>query len=190
MAVPPDLNSGSAAPTAEARESRIVLIGLSGSGKSTVGRRLAQRLGRRFFDTDAVVRAKAQQSIAEIVQREGWDAFRRLECAVLDEALSVEGVVVATGGGIVESTDAADRIAASACVVWLRAAVRSLLSRLTTDTEARPLLASQPEQALRQMARRREPLYSRLADFAVDTEGCDVEEVALRIERVMRKRAR
>lgn len=190
MPIPPDSSSGSSVPSVEARQTRIVLIGLSGSGKSTVGRELAQRLGRRFFDTDAAVCARSQLTIAEIVRRDGWDAFRRLEHTVLAEALTVDGAVVATGGGIVESADAAQLIFASALVVWLRAPVQLLLQRLATDTEARPLLASQSEEVLARMAHRREPLYSRIADFLVDTEDCDVNEVTLRIERVVKKRAR
>jgi len=159
----------------------VALIGLPGTGKSTVARHLAKRLGCEAFDTDAAVEALTAEGIPDFVQRRGWAAFRAHEQRVLHEALERDRVVIATGGGVVESARLADRLAAAATVVWLYAPASILLDRLAADAQPRPLLASEPERRLAELARRREPLYARIADLTLDTAGSDPATLARRI---------
>jgi 3-dehydroquinate synthase len=149
---------------------RIALIGLSGSGKTTVGKLLAQNLGWRYIDTDQLVETQAQQPITTIVAEAGESAFRRLESQALVEALAEQHVVIATGGGIVEDPVNRERLAAGAFTVWLHAPTAALVARLA-DTTDRPLLADGPETRLNQMAARRTPLYAALADWIIATDG-------------------
>ncbi|HEY0604989.1 MAG TPA: 3-dehydroquinate synthase, partial [Herpetosiphonaceae bacterium] len=148
---------------------RIALIGLSGSGKTTVGQLLAQTLGWTYIDTDQLIEAQAQQPITEIITQAGEPAFRRLESQALITALAETNVVIATGGGIVEDPANRERLRESAFTVWLHAPVSSLVARLVGTTD-RPLLADGPETRLSQMMSRRAPLYAAIADWMLATE--------------------
>jgi shikimate kinase / 3-dehydroquinate synthase len=158
----------------------ILLIGLSGTGKSTIGPLLARRLRRRFVDTDALVEAEAGRSIVDIFATEGEEAFRRLETQALARALDDPGAVIATGGGIVVP-EANERLLSQALVVWLAAkpetlAARLAASRTTTDVE-RPLLGAEPLTALRSQLSRRAPRYASYADWVVATDQLSLEQI-------------
>jgi shikimate kinase len=99
----------------------LVLVGLMGSGKSTVGRQLAERLGRSFIDTDAVVADRAGRTIAEIFQTDGEAAFRHMESQIIAEVTSAGGAVIATGGGAVLSAENRALMRQDSLVVWLQA---------------------------------------------------------------------
>jgi len=116
----------------------IYLVGMMGAGKTTVGRILARELKYRFFDTDELIVRVANQSIAEIFEREGEEAFRKLETKVLGELCAYQNSVVATGGGIVTRSSNWSYLHYG-IVVWLDVPVDRLYDRLREDT-ARPLL--------------------------------------------------
>ena len=145
----------------------VTLVGMPGSGKTTVGRALAQKLGRRLADTDALVEEGAGCTIPELFAREGEEAFRRLEHEALCRVSGPEGLVIATGGGIVTREENLAPLRQNAAVVFLRRDLELL------PTQGRPL--SQRE-ALEEMYRRRLPLYRRAADLEVD--NVQVEETA------------
>jgi len=157
----------------------ITVVGLPGSGKTWVGRGLAERLGWRFVDTDQVVVSRLGQSIAEIV------AQRREEQEVLLAALGWKHVVIASGGGSVELAVNREAMATGSQVIWLRAQPGCLLDRLAADTNERPLLQADTTHRLAELRRCREPLYAGLATCCIDTDSLDVGQVVAQIVTVL-----
>lgn len=160
----------------------LVLVGLMGAGKSTVGQRCAQRLGRPFVDVDEVIEATSGQSVAEIFRTAGDDRFRELErAAIADVCASPEPLVVACGGGAVLDVDNRRRVRETGWVVWLVATSDELAARVadTDETRSRPLLAGgEARDVLERLSTLREPAYEAAAHARVDTNGRDVDEVA------------
>lgn len=157
----------------------LVLVGLAGSGKSTVGRVLADRLGRRLLDTDDEVERRAGRSVREVFADDGEDAFRRMESEVLADALATsEPLVIAAAGGVVLSAANRALLCGATCrVVWLMAPTDVLVAR-TVHSGHRPLLDADPAGALATMAADRETLYREVADAAVSVVGRTPAEVA------------
>ena len=155
----------------------VVLVGFMGSGKSSVGRELARRFGAPFVDVDERIESAAGSPIRDLFAREGEPAFREREKSALREALSVKGRVIATGGGAFSDEENRVLLRAYAPVVYLEAAVETLLGRLAGDL-GRPLLRGGDREAVvRELLSRRIPGY-RTADVTVRTDGRTVEEVA------------
>jgi len=148
----------------------VVLVGLMGVGKSTVGRRLAKELQRPFADVDEQVELRAGRTIPALFADEGEEAFRALEASVLADLLASSAPLVLAGGGGVVTIQAnrAALAAAEAYVVWLRASPEFLAGR--TDPTHRPLLAGDAAGTLARLAEERAPLYEAAADVAVDVE--------------------
>jgi shikimate kinase len=146
----------------------IALVGLSGVGKSSVGRRLAAALGMPFRDADAEVEAAAGRPIAEIFAQYGEAAFRDGERRVIARLLAEPPHVLATGGGAFMNAETRDLIRAHAISVWLKADIE-VLARRVGRKENRPLLAGRdPLEVLTSQARDRYPIYAE-ADIAVET---------------------
>lgn len=155
----------------------VVLVGFMGSGKSSVGRELARRFGAPFVDVDERIESAAGCRIPELFAREGEPAFREREKTALLEVLSVKGCVVATGGGAFADEENRALLRSYAPVVYLEAAVETLLDRLSED-RGRPLLrGGDREEVVRKLLSRRVPGY-RTADVTVRTDGRTVKEVA------------
>ena len=147
----------------------LVLVGLPGSGKSTVGRGLARRVGLPFVDSDHVIEQRLGCSIRDFFAREGESAFRDLEQQVLADLAAGPACVLATGGGSVLRAANRDTLRAAGHVVYLRASPDELWRRLRNDTK-RPLLqVADPQKALRDLYAKRDPLYREVAEFIVDT---------------------
>lgn len=147
----------------------VFLVGMMGSGKTTVGRALAQRLDLPFTDTDRVLVERTGVPVATIFEIEGEEGFRRRESAVLAELAAGEDRVVATGGGAV--LDAANRalMRSRGTVVYLRARLDHLWERTRHDS-TRPLLATpDPRATLAALLEARDPLYREAAHIIVDT---------------------
>ena len=157
----------------------LVLIGMMGVGKSSVGRRVALRLGRQLLDTDRLVEEEAGCTVAEIFAAEGEAAFRALENAAVRRALESEPyAVIAFGGGAVLEPANRGLARELALVVWLQAPARELVRRVSGSMRrsggaARPLLnqGRPPERVLDDLARQREEAYRAAAHVLVDTAG-------------------
>jgi shikimate kinase len=154
----------------------LVLVGLMGVGKSTVGRICAERLHRAFVDTDELVVEISGRSVAELFAQ-GESEFRRWERQAVEQtAASDEPLVVSCGGGVVLDPRNRSALRATGMVVWLRAAPETLLARVG-DGSGRPLLAGDPGSALRRLASEREPAYRAAAHEIVDTDARTLEDV-------------
>jgi shikimate kinase len=156
-----------------------VLVGLMGVGKTTVGKRCAERLDRPFVDTDELVVAAAGVPFAELWAVEGEPGFRARErVAVADAAASPVPLVIACGGGAVLDPDNRRVLRGTGFVVWLDAPPAILVSRLAGD-DSRPLLAGRDRAAtLTRLADVRAPAYEAAADVTVATDGRTMDEVA------------
>ena len=163
----------------------ILLIGMMGAGKTTIGSLLADKLGRPYIDNDRQVEHMTGMTVPEIWQKEGEEAFRRQEAAAVQAAAaSPRPAVIGVAGGAVLDADNRKAIAEAGTVVWLRAETDTLAGRVG-EGEGRPLLSG-PEgaaKALAQLQEDRRPLYAELADIVIDVDGLEIEEV---LDRVLR----
>lgn len=147
----------------------IALIGLPGSGKSTVGRQLARRLSFSFVDSDHVIEQRLGCSIREYFEREGEERFRDVEEAVIDELTLGEDCVLSTGGGSVLRTSNRSHLHSRCRVVYLRSSPEEVFRRLRHDRN-RPLLqVADPLQRLKDLYAVRDPLYREAAHFVIET---------------------
>jgi len=185
-------------------------VGLPGAGKSSVGPRLAARLGRAFDDLDALVAREAGRGVAAILREEGEAAFRALEREALRRALGPRPggaaparalVVLACGGGIVTDRESRELLASGATVVWLTVRSETALARLgAAGVAARPLLAGPGHPAdetgddggalarLEELQETRNPLYDSIAALRLATDGRSPDEVAADVEEGLRRR--
>ncbi len=148
----------------------ISLVGMPGSGKSTVGRHIARDIGLPFIDTDHVVEQRLGCSIREYFETQGEAAFRDVEQEVIEEVLRLDRHVVATGGGAVLRQANRDVLQGRSTVVYLRSTPEDLARRLRHDSH-RPLLqgGTDPLRRLRTLFQDRDPLYRRTAHFVIET---------------------
>lgn len=157
--------------------SRIFLIGPMGAGKTTVGRRLAKNLHRRFVDCDQELEQRTGVTIALIFEIEGEAGFRAREKRLIDELTLLDNTILATGGGAVLDPDNRRRLASRGFVVYLHAPVEKLLARTRVDTH-RPLLqTADPEQKMRDLLAFREPLYHEIANLIIDTSALTLNDI-------------
>lgn len=147
----------------------IALVGMPGSGKSTVGRHLARHLGLRLIDSDHEIERRIGMSIRTWFEAEGEAAFRDLEQQVICELAALPDVVLATGGGSVLRPANREALHRQCHVFYLRSSPEELFRRLRRDTH-RPLLqVGDPQRRLRELFRDRDPLYRQVAHFVVET---------------------
>lgn len=156
----------------------VVLVGMMGSGKTSVGEALARRLGRDVADTDHLVELATKKTVRAVFAEHGEAEFRRLEGVLLHHALrTAEPGVIGCGGGVVTQAGNRAMLAASdAVVVWLRARPETLVARLEGAGD-RPLLDGDPEAAIRRLAGERAPWYAEVADVTVDVDDRGVDEI-------------
>jgi len=147
----------------------IFLVGMMGAGKTTAGRLLARRLGRRFVDSDHEIEARCGVGIPLIFEIEGEAGFREREARAIEEFTACEGVVLATGGGAVLRADNRKRLAGRGLVIYLHAPPEALYRRVRSDRN-RPLLGTDdPLGRLKELYALRDPLYREIADVIVET---------------------
>jgi shikimate kinase len=160
----------------------LVLIGYRGTGKTTIGRIVAARLGWAFVDADDEIEAAAGCSIAEIFAREGEAGFRERERRVVADLARRASSVVSLGGGAVLRAENRTAIRAGAQVVWLTASPRTIFARLTRDAATaarRPNLTAHGGLAeIEELLAARQPLYRECATLTIDTDGRSADEIA------------
>lgn len=172
---PTDGTERSSARAPAAMKNTVVLVGLMGAGKTSIGRRVAARLGLPFVDADDEIEAAAGSSIPDIFERLGESGFRDGERRVIARLLDGPPVVLATGGGAFMDTDTRDHIAAKGISIWLRADIDTLVRR-TARRDDRPLLKNgDPREILARLIVERHPVYE-LADITVDSLDAPAEE--------------
>jgi shikimate kinase len=167
------------------KTSNIVLIGMPGSGKSTVGVILAKMMGRDFVDTDVLIQKEQGRSLQDIVDRDGYLALRGMEEKIL-VALDCHSHVIATGGSAVYSHAAMTYLKSNGIVIFLDADLRTLEKRVH-DYETRGL-AKRPDQSLADLFEERCALYRKYADVTIDAGSLTHEEVCARILRELNAR--
>ena len=172
---------------------KLLLIGYRATGKSTLGRELASRMGVNFVDTDNLIENRAGKSISEIVAESGWEAFRAMERAVLDQVVHDDGdAVVACGGGAVLYEELFRHLPPDTVSVWLQAPVDLIIERMEADARSaamRPALVNESslkDEAI-QVLSRREPLYREFSSFSLDTSRHSLSELVKMLEEIWRQ---
>ena len=157
----------------------LVLIGYRGTGKSTVGKILAERLGREWVSTDAEIIRRVRLSVPDIVQRFGLDHFRDLESEVCRELAGKDELIIDSGGGAILRQQNVDCLKKNGVLIWLTATVRTIADRIGGDTQ-RPSLTGTKSftDEVEEVLRERQPKYKAAANHMIETDGRSVTEVA------------
>ena len=163
----------------------VALIGFMGTGKTVVGKLLAEKLGKEFLELDAIIEKKAGKSIPEIFRKDGEIGFRELEIETTREVANKKNAVIACGGGIVLNKININRLRKECVIVCLTASPQVIIKRTSADTDERPLLAV-PDRArqIEELMKFREPFYERSADIMINTSRISADSV---VERIMEK---
>ena len=167
----------------------IYLIGYRATGKTTVGRALATKLNRRFIDVDQIIEENAGMPVSEIVNRFGWDEFRRKEAAVISDIAQnqLEKRVVATGGGVVLNPDNIKNLRQSGIVVWLYAPAATITLRMESDPQTQTLRPPLTENAVslgeevKNTLANRLSLYEQASHIRINTAGQNIEAICAKI---------
>ncbi len=163
----------------------IYFIGLMGAGKTTIGRLLAKQLRRDFYDSDVEIERKTGVKIPLIFELEGEAGFRKRETAVIEELSQLNNVIIATGGGAVLQPENRTFLKSSGKIIYLRGKVSDLYHRTRHD-KSRPLLQGcNIKQKLEQLYHDRNPIYTALADYVVDTGAQSALDITNQIEKLL-----
>ena len=165
----------------------IVLCGMMGVGKSSVGIRIAERTGRRWYDTVVVITDRYGR-ISDIFEFYGVAHFRSLETEIVRELSERDDLVISTGGGLVLKPENNEMLKKNGRIFFMRAGFETLLKRVRAD-ESRPLLkhTGKTAETLGKLLEMRTPVYEHVADYIVDTDGKSVDEVADEIIALLQK---
>ncbi len=165
----------------------LFLVGPMGSGKTTIGRQLARRLKKTFFDSDHEIEDHTGASISLIFDIEGEAGFRSREKTIIDELTQQKNIVLSTGGGVILAEENRQHLKNRGIVIYLHAPLKKLFYRTSRDKN-RPLLQTDdPREKLRQIVEERDPLYRETADLIVETENRTVHQVVSFIIRQIKK---
>lgn len=163
----------------------IVLIGYRCSGKSSVGKIIANQTGMAFYDTDELIEKSAGRSIVEIVEKDGWERFRGIEKEVIRDVSDLNNAVISTGGGVVLADDNIMNLKQNGFLIWLEGDVDILMKRMGKDPgtgSTRPSLTGiDPVVETRKVLEIRNPLYRKAADLVIVTDMLSLEGVAERV---------
>lgn len=159
----------------------IYLIGLMGAGKTTIGRQLAKALQQPFYDSDKAIEEQTGVDIPTIFEYEGEEGFRIREQKMIQELTQIDGIVLATGGGVILKENNCQLLKQNGFVVYLQCSVDKILQRTKRDTQ-RPLLkTSDPRKRVEALFEEREALYLSCADFKIETSAMQSKAVVQKI---------
>ena len=162
-------------------KTNVALIGFMGSGKTTVGKILAEKLNKQFVEMDSLIEQKAGKSIPQIFAQDSEIAFRQLEIETTKEVAGSKNHVIACGGGIVLNKINIDRLKDKAVIVYLTASPAAILKRTAADKNKRPLLKNNKAVTIGELLKFRKPFYERMADIRINTSGLDLNSAADKI---------
>jgi len=164
---------------------KVLLIGFRGSGKTTIGKLLAERLSLSFLDLDEEIQRRVGLTIKEMVERYGWNYFRERERESLEDLMNKSRCVVALGGGSVLHADLMEKLKERALIIYLKISAETAVKRIERDPKtehSRPSLSGLSlEEEAERVLKERVPLYERYADIIIDTDKETVEEVLTEI---------
>lgn len=169
-------------------QNNIILIGMMGSWKTTIGRLISKKFGLKFVDIDHLIEAETGHTIAELFEKYGEEKFRSIETETLKSAFQGKNCVISTGGGTILSEDNRELLRMNGRTILLRARADTLASRIRY-TANRPILSGKndKEKVLADILEDRKDLYESTADFIIDTDDLTPEGIAKKIEMIMRK---
>lgn len=163
----------------------IILIGMRGSGKTSVGKKLAGKLWMEFVDTDALIVERAGKTIRELFETEGEPAYRDRECEAVKQAMTRDNVVIAAGGGSVLRPENVEAFKKNGKIVWLKANAQTLHQRIAADPDSaatRPnLTAAGGLEEVSKVLEARTPVYEAAADVSLDVTYLNIEDAATRL---------
>lgn len=169
----------------------LVLIGYRGTGKSVVGRIVARLLRMDYVGMDARIVERAGISIPEIVERHGWTGFRDLESELATELAGRDNLVIDTGGGVIERSENSIALKANGCVIWLTAAVQTIVTRIQDDTQRPALVEGKTfTEEVAEVLAAREPKYRNASHHQIATDDLSPEQVADKIIAIWEKQDR
>ena len=154
----------------------IILTGFMGTGKTTVGRRLAARLGRDFYDTDEYIKKCEKMSVYDIMKKKGGKYFEGAQRFAVKNLADTDAAVISTGGGTMGDRENHDCLKASGSLIWLRATAETILKNTTYSKNKRLELAGAGVEDIKRLLDEKESFYSD-CDLAVDVDDIDVEEI-------------
>lgn len=170
---------------------KIILIGYRATGKSTVGKLLADILKVPFYDTDQVIEEKLDLMVRDIIGKRGWDYFRQCETEALHFLKEKKNCIIATGGGIILKKENLDLLKEMGKVIWLNASLHDIVERLKADAKSEKIRPKFTNDSLVQettsMLKERIPIYRKAADCKVDTAGKTATQVANEIYKLIKK---
>jgi len=159
----------------------IFLIGYRCSGKTKTGKSIARILNRQFIDTDLKIVEEEGMTISEIVDKKGWDYFRKKETAVLKNVCSNDMQIVATGGGIVLNKENRVNMKINGTIVWLKATFTTVKKRILIDNKKRdfrpPLTSKELDEEIKETLLLRKPYYEKTMDFSIVTDNLDIDDI-------------
>lgn len=174
--------------SSDEQKKNIVLIGMRGAGKTSIGAILARKLGRKLIEMDTLIVQEAGMSIPQLVEAHGWDHFRAIECLVTERVSQLEGTVNSTGGGVVLNHQNVERLRSNGIVFWLNVSVDTILQRIKKDPN-RPLLTQKGtlREEIESVLAHREGLYREASHEMVHTNGKRAPQAAKEILQILQK---
>jgi shikimate kinase len=166
----------------------IVLVGMRGSGKSTIGMKLAEALTWPLVETDSQIEEKMQKPIVDIVRESGWEVFRSLENEVVRDVAQLDNVVISTGGGILLNDENKRLLKENGIIIYLTASIDSLFQRISND-ESRPFLsdAKSMRDDIEKTFAKRESLYLQSSNFSIKTDTQTIEQTVEAIRKYVKR---